>query len=151
MFSVSVLMFPFQFLITRSTIVCNLTKKRKHLFSGVMSGISILYIFIGADLRDVSAIYLLIKLSLMWLSRGGSSPSDWVCRVSCLVQILGEKNLNSKQPSGGSLKTFVIALILIFQVASQKPAVFFFTDVYKKFRDICEEEHCRLLDSNLKY
>ena len=84
-------------------------------------------------------------------SRGGSSRSDWVRRVSCLVQILGEKNLNSKQPSGGSLKTFVIALILIFQVASQKPAVFFFTDVCKKFRDICEEEHCRLLDSNLKY
>ena len=29
------------------------------------------------------------------------------------------KNLNLKQPCGGSLKTFVIALILIFQVASQ--------------------------------
>ena len=39
---------------------------------------------------------------------------------------------------------------LIFQVANQKPAVFVFTDVYKKFRDICEEEQ-RLLDSNLKY
>ena len=23
--------------------------------------------------------------------RGGSSPSDWVCRVSCLAQVLGEK------------------------------------------------------------
>ena len=59
------------------------------------------------------------------LPRGGSSPSDWVRRVSCLVQIFGEKNHDSKQPSGGSLKTFVIALILIFQVATQKPAVFF--------------------------
>ena len=27
---------------------------------------------------------------------GGSSPSDWVRWVSCLVQILGEKNHNSK-------------------------------------------------------
>ena len=100
-------------------------------------------------------VFLKNRCSNFWkykeIYRGGSSPSDWVRQVSCLVQILGEKNLNLKQPSGGSLKTFVIALILIFQFASQKSAVFFFTDVCKEFRDICEEEHCRLLDSSLKY
>ena len=99
----------------------------------------------------MAILFQLIIQSLGSSIRAGFSPSDWVRRVSCLVQILGEKNLNSKQPSGGSLKTFVIALILISQVASQKPAVFFLKDVYKKFRDTCEEEHCRLLDSNLKY
>ena len=104
-----------------------------------------------SDSKKCAIINIAFFFGVFALSRGGSSPSDWVRRVSCLVQILGGKNLNSKQPSGGSLKTFVIALILIFQVASQKPAVFFFTDVCKKFRDICEEEHCRLLDSNLKY
>ena len=44
-----------------------------------------------------------------------------------------------------------LTLILIFQVASQKPEVFFFTDAYKFFTTICEEKHCRLLASNLKY
>ena len=32
-----------------------------------------------------------------------------------------------------------LTLILVFQVASQKPEVFFFTDAYKCFRNICEE------------
>ena len=79
----------------------------------------------------MAILFQLIIQSLGSSIRAGFSPSDWVRRVSCLVQILGEKNLNSKQPSGGSLKTFVIALILISQVASQKPAVFFLKDVYK--------------------
>lgn len=37
--------------------------------------------------------------------RGKSSPSDWVCRVPCLVQIFGEKHW--KPPAGASLKIFM--------------------------------------------
>ena len=39
--------------------------------------------------------------------RGGSSPSDRVRRVSCSVQILGEKNYNLKASILSSLKVFV--------------------------------------------
>ena len=39
---------------------------------------------------------------------------------------------------------------MIFQVAIQKPAVFFFTDVSKFFTEICEEEHSRLLGLQLE-
>ena len=38
--------------------------------------------------------------------RCGSSLWDWVGRVSFLVEILGEKIIIRKQPSGGSLKIF---------------------------------------------
>ena len=112
----------------------------------------VLYPLLKRYLNDIFAGWLASCKLWLWADfRGGSGTSDWVRRVSSLGQILEEKNLNSKQSSGGCLKTFGIALILIFQVASQKSAVFFFTDVCKEFRDICEEEHCRLLDSSLKY
>ena len=39
--------------------------------------------------------------------RGGFSPSDRVRRVSCSVQILGEKNYNLKASILSSLKIFV--------------------------------------------
>ena len=44
-----------------------------------------------------------------------------------------------------------LALILMFQVAIQNPGLFSFTDVYKFFIDICEEEPCRVLACSLKY
>ena len=59
--------------------------------------------------------------------RCGSSLWDWVGRVSFLVEILGEKIIIWKQPSGGSLKIFPKFLI-----------------------DTSEEEHCRLLACHMK-
>ena len=49
MFSVSVLIFPFQFPVTRSTIVCNFINKRKLLVSEGGLSIPIWYIVIGMD------------------------------------------------------------------------------------------------------
>ena len=63
------------------------------------------------------------------LHRGRSSPSHWVSRVFCLVQIQWRKKIIIRnQPSGGSWKIFV-----------------------EFFIDTCKKKHCRPLAYNFKY
>ena len=54
-----------------------------------------------------------------YMSRGGSSPSDWVRRVSSLVQILREKNFNSKTSLWRFSENFCDSVN--FNISSWKP------------------------------
>ena len=55
----------------------------------------------------------------VFLNRSGSSPSDWIRWVSCLVQILGEKNLDSQEAIWRFCQNFCDCIN--FNISSCKP------------------------------